>query len=176
MDKINLLFLSLFFAFASLGQQEEGWLSWNNAGNTVSISYPKEWAERKLDAEEIIAFTAPKDNADDHYSDMLVLRAFPDSGMTSIDSLKNFVRTTLSPQWNFKITSSNKIVSKDREYIKSVAEDKEKKVVLVMYTLLKEDKIYFLTLNIEKRNYERYKSVGDRAVESLVIKRAWIAK
>ena len=176
MKKTYLLFLSLFFSFACYGQQSEGWLTWNNADNTVSISYPKEWTEQKLNAGEIIAFTAPKDNAEDHYSDMLVLRAFPDSGMKSIDSLKNYARTTLSPQWNFKITSSKKIVTKDTEYIKSVAEDKEKKVVLVMYTLLKEDKIYFLTLNIEKRNYEKYKSEGDRAFESLEVKRGWISK
>jgi hypothetical protein len=174
--KINLFFFLLFFACTSYGQQKGGWLTWNNADNTISISYPKEWNELKLDGGEIVAFTAPKDNPQDKYPDMLVLRAFPDSGEKNIDRLKDFARTTLSPAWNFKITSSQKIVTKDMEYIKSIAEDKGRKVVLVMYTLLKGDKIYFLTLNVEARNYERYKTVGDQAIESLVIKKTWVVK
>lgn len=176
MKTIHLFFLSLFIASASFGQQSEERLTWNSADNTVSISYPKEWTEQKLNAGEVIAFAAPKDNAEDRYPDMLILRAFPDSGLTSIDSLKNYAHTTLNPAFKFKVSSSQKIVAKDKEYIKTIAEEGDGKVILVMYTLLKEDKIYFLTLNIEKRNYEKYKSAGDRAFESLEIKRAWISK
>lgn len=171
--KLHLFFLSLF-VIASSTQQKDGWLTWNNADNTISISYPKEWTETKLNAGEIVAFVAPKTNAKDSYPDMLVLRAFPDSGIKDINRLKNFARSTLSPEWNFKITSSQKIKAGDKEYIKSVAEDNKRQVVLAMYTLLKEDRIFFLTLNVEKRNYERYKSAGQRVFDSLVIGRAWI--
>jgi hypothetical protein len=38
----------------------------------------------------------------------MVLRAFPDSGIKDIGRLKNFAQSTLSPKWNFKITSSQK--------------------------------------------------------------------
>jgi hypothetical protein len=176
MKTIHLFFLSLFIASASFGQQSEEWLTWNSADNTVSISYPKEWTEQKLNAGEVIAFAAPKDNTEDHYPDMIILRAFPDSGAKNIDRFKDFARNTLNPDFKFKISSSQKIVAKDKVYIKTVAEEGDGKVILIMYALLKEDKLYFLTLNIEKRNYERYKSVGDGTVESLEIMRAWIAK
>ena len=176
MKKINLLFLGIVSVLNSHGQQKEGWLTWTSADNTISISYPKEWSEIKLNSGEIAGFAAPKDGEQDHYSDMLVLRAFPDSGIKSIDKLRNYAATTLSPEWHFRIMSSQKIVTKAGQYIKSIAEDKGKKVILVMYTLLKEDKIFFLTLNIEKRNYERYKAAGDTAFESLAVKREWVPR
>ncbi|MBK5284612.1 MAG: hypothetical protein JJE25_04365 [Bacteroidia bacterium] len=172
----HLLFLLLLIGFASHAQQEAGLLTWNNTENTISISYPKEWTELKLNGQEIIAFTAPKDNAEDHYPDMLVLRAFPDSGEKNIDRLKDYARSTLNPEFKFKISFSKKIIAKDKEYIKTIAEKGDGKVVLVMYTLLQEDKIFFLTLNVEKKNYERYKSVGEHAFESLAVKQAWIIK
>jgi hypothetical protein len=172
-NKLHIVFLSLF-AVAVYAQQKGGWHIWNNADNTIAISYPDEWTEMKLNAGEIVAFVAPKTNADDKYPDMLVLRAFPDSGIKDINKLKDFAKSTLSPKWNFKITSSQKITAGKTEYIKSVAEDTKNNVVLLMYTLLKEDKIFFLTLNVEKRNYESYKSVGQRAFDSLTIGRLWI--
>src|SRR5689334_10305084 len=155
--KIILFFLLLSSA-SVYAQQKDGWLTWSNGDKTISISYPKDWTERKLNAGEIIAFIAPKSSAQDSYPDMIVLRSFPDSGIKDINRLKDFARHTLSPDWNFKITSSEKITAGNREYIKSIAEDKRRNVVLVMYTMLKEDHIFFLTLNVEKRNYEKYKS------------------
>src|SRR5688500_2824663 len=171
-NKLHVIFLSLF-AVAVYAQQGE-WHMWNSADNTLSISYPDEWIEMKLNAGEIVAFVAPKTDANDKYPDMLVLRAFPDSGIKDIDRYKNFAKSTLSPKWNFKITSSQKITAGKKEYIKSVAEDSKRNVVLVMYTLLKEDKIFFLTLNIEKRNHESYKTIGQRAFDSLAIGRQWV--
>ncbi len=172
-NKRNVFFL-LLFSVTVYAQQKEGWLTWNNGDNTISISYPKEWTETKLNAGEVVAFLAPKTSAMDKYPDMLVLRSFPDSGIKDINRLKNFARNTLSPEWNFKITSSQKLATGDKQYIKSVAEDRKRNVVLVMYTLLKDDKIFFLTLNVEKKNYERYKSAGQRAFESLAIGRSWV--
>jgi hypothetical protein len=169
---MNLL-LQLFFS-AAIAQQKDGWLTWTNGDNSISISYPKEWTEKKLNAGEIVAFVAPKTNEKDHYPDMLVLRAFPDSGIKDIDKLKNFARNTLNRDWNFKMISSQKLGTGEKQYIKSVAEDSKRNVVLAMYTLLKDDKIFFLTLNVEKRNYEKYKSAGQDAFDSLVINKAWI--
>src|SRR6185503_10377532 len=145
-NKLHVVFLSLF-AVAVYAQQKGGWHIWNNGDNSISISYPDEWTEMKLNAGEIVAFVAPKTDSKDKYPDMLVLRAFPDSGIKDINHYKNFAQSTLSPKWNFKITSSQKITAGKTEYIKSVAEDTKRNVVLVMYTLLKEDKIFFLTLN-----------------------------
>src|SRR5262245_51276780 len=130
--KITLLFLSLS-ASSVYGQQKSEWLTWSNADKTISISYPKEWTEKKLNAGEIVAFIAPKTNAQDSYPDMIVLRTFPDSGIKDIDRLKNFARNTLSPDWNFKITSSQKIAEGKKEYIKSIAEDSRRNVILIMY-------------------------------------------
>jgi hypothetical protein len=172
-NKLHLVFLSLF-AVAVYAQQKGEWHIWNNADSTLSISYPDEWTEMKLNSGEIVAFVAPKTDVNDKYPDMMVLRVFSDSGIKDINHYKSFAQTTLSPKWNFKMTSSQKITAGKKEYIKSVAEDSKRNVVLVMYTLLKEDKIFFLTLNVEKRNYESYKSVGQRAFDSLTIGRLWI--
>ena len=173
--RITVFFLSILSA-AVYAQPKEEWLTWANVRNTVSISYPKDWSEVKLNAGEIVAFVAPKTDAKDTYPDMLVLRAFPDSGIKDIDRLKNFASGTLSKEWNFKMVSSEKVTAGDKQYIKSVAEDSKRNVVLVMYTLLKEDKIFFLTLNVEKRNYEKYKSISQHAFDSMLIERAWIPK
>lgn len=167
--KICAFLFSFLFAFSFQTQQKDGWLTWNNNSNTITISYPKDWTEAKLNAGEIVAFLAPKTDSKDNYPDMILLRAFPDSGIKNIDGLKDFAQKTLSPKWNFKITSSQKIKTADKEYIKSIAEDDKRGVVLLMYTLLKEGRIFFLTLNVEKRNFERYKSVGQHAFDSLLI-------
>jgi len=174
-NKLHVVFLSMF-AMAVYAHQKGEWHTWTNADKTISISYPDEWTEMKLDAGEIVAFVAPKTDVNDKYPDMLLLRAFPDSGIKDIDHYKNFAQSTLSPKWNFKITSSQKITTGKTEYIKSIAEDNKRDVVLVMYTLLKEDRIFFLTLNVEKRNYENYKSVGQRAFDSLAIGRQWVTE
>jgi|KBSSwiStaDraftv2_1062776.scaffolds.fasta_scaffold1722273_1 hypothetical protein len=176
LDKLHLIFFSLFAVALYAQQQKDGWFTWTSGDRSVSVSYPKEWSELKLNAGEIIAFAAPKTDAKDSYPDMLILRSFPDSGIKNIDRLKNFARNTLSPDWNFKMVSSRKITAAGKEYIQSVAEDSKKNVVLLMYTMLKADKIFFLTLNVEKRNYEKYKPVGERVFDSLVISQAWIAK
>ena len=168
LNRLYTIFFTVFLSSVS-AQQKEGWLTWNNTANTITISYPKDWTETKLNAGEIVAFIAPKTDAKDSYPDMMVLRAFPDSGIKDIGRLKNFAQSTLSPKWNFKITSSQKIKSSDKEYIKSVAEDSKRKIVLVMYTLLKEGHIFFFTLNVEKRNYERYAASGQHTFESLTI-------
>src|SRR5829696_4222976 len=106
-NKISLFFLSLFVVAVN-AQQKDGWLTWNSADKNISILYPKEWTETKLNTGEIVAFVAPKSNAKDIYPDMLVLRAFPDSGIKDINRLRNFARNTLSPEWDFKIISSQK--------------------------------------------------------------------
>lgn len=174
-NRIN-LFLLLLLAAPAFAQQKDGWVAWTSADKTVSISYPKEWTEKKLNAGEIVAVVAPKTDAKDTYPDMLLLRAFPDSGIKDINRLKNFAQSTLSPEWNFKIISTEKLGKGDKQYIKSVAEDNKRKVVLAMYTLLRDDKIFFLTLNVEKRNYEKYKSIGQHAFDSMVIGKAWIVE
>lgn len=167
--KICAFLFPFFFAFSFEAQQKDGWLTWNNSANTITISYPKDWAETELNAGEIVAFVAPKTGAKDIYPDMFVLRAFPDSGVKNIDQLKIFAQKTLSSKWDFKITSSQKIKTADKEYIKSVAEDSKRGVVLVMYTMLKESRIFFFTLNIEKGNFEHYSPIGQRAFDSLTI-------
>ena len=173
-NKIKLLFPVLCSAVAFAQQNPGEWLTWSSASNTISISYPKEWTEKKLNAGEIVAFVAPKTDEKDTYPDMLVLRAFPDSGIKDLARLKDFARGTLSSRWNFKMVSSQKLGTGDRQYIKSVAEDSKRNVVLVMYTFLKNDRIIFLTLNVEKRNYEKYKSAGQRAFDSLEVRKDWI--
>src|SRR5690349_674530 len=121
-NKLHVVFLSLF-AIAVYARQKGEWRIWTNADKSISISYPDEWTELKLDAGELVAFVAPKTDANDKYPDMLVLRAFPDSGIKDLDHFKNFAKSTLSPKWNFEMTSSVKMTSGKKVYIKSVAED-----------------------------------------------------
>src|ERR1044071_7776313 len=91
--KLHVVFLSLF-AMAVYAQQKGEWHMWNNADKTLSISYPDAWTKMKLNSGELVAFVAPKTDANDHYPDMLVLRAFPDSGIKDINRLKNFAKST----------------------------------------------------------------------------------
>jgi hypothetical protein len=165
------LFLSfLFITGICIAQQKTGWLKWENSAGNISISYPKEWTELKLNSADIVvAFAAPKDNAKDRDADMMVLRVFPDSGAKSIDQLKDFARKSLNTKWKYKINLNKKIETKDRSYIKSVAEDTENKIILIMYTMLAQDRIFFFTLFTEKKNYEKYMLLGDEAFNSLVI-------
>lgn len=139
-------------------------MTWKK-GN-ISISHPSHWIEFDLGAGKLVTFLAPKESENDHYPDEFSFAVYPNSQNSKLTQLKDFFISNVT-QNNFKLISSEILKENGREYLKAIFDQGE--IRMVAYEFVQGENIYLLTLNIERANYEKFLSIGDKAFQSLKV-------
>ncbi len=150
---------------------KKDWETWQSPTGTISISHPKSWIVWKMNAGEVVGFVTPKDNPNDRFPDMLVLMASDNINNETLDDVEARWTQEMKGKPTFNIVSAEHVKLGDHTVFKTIADQIEgDELRLVNYTYTIGEKIYMLSMSIEKRNYDRFKAVGEEAAKSLMVK------
>ncbi|WP_299821625.1 PsbP-related protein [uncultured Pontibacter sp.] len=143
---------------------------WQNSSGSISISHPKDWIKWELNSGEVVAFVTPKDGPDDRFPDMLVLRESVNYMNQSLQDLEESAKRDIKQQPNMELVSSEQVKVGNYTALKTIMDQVTgDELRLINYTYTIGDKIYLLSLSIEKRNFDRFKSIGEASAKSLKV-------
>ena len=171
--KFNILLLLLFINLNLFGQDETTWKT--HSGDNYSIEYPDNW---ELDESGIMGSSffifSSLDSKDDNFRENVNLMIQDLSAMKlDLDAFVDLSKTQiLSLMTDGKILEDERMKNGGNEFHKLIfkATQGQYNLKTIQYYFIKDKKAYVLTLTLTEDTFEKYQVVGDKILNSFMIK------